>query len=211
MIDKEKKHSISEVSKITGYETHVLRYYESDFNLEIPRTKSKRRYYTHKEIEKFIYIKELQEKGLTNKQIKLVLESPELIVSEKEVAVAKAEDISVKEVAVPETEDISVLQNNNQVDAIEMICSRINESINLNINYKLDETKNEIIEYFDENVKEDEENTTLVKKEKDVLICENARLKMKVKEKSYEVAELKERLNRLEHKNTPFWKKLFKK
>lgn len=30
-------------------------------------------------------------------------------------------------------------------------------------------------------------------KERDVLICENAKLKMKVKEKSYEVAELKEK------------------
>ena len=31
-------------------------------------------------------------------------------------------------------------------------------------------------------------------KERDVLICENAKLKMKVKEKSYEVAELREKL-----------------
>lgn len=202
MIDKEKKYSISQVSKITGYETHVLRYYETDFNLKIPRTNSNRRYYTYKEIERLIYIKELQAKGLTNKQIKLILESPELIVPAN------------NEVAATSTEELTVLEENNSLDVVEMTCMNISDAINSNINCKLEETKNEIITYIEsssikekETLKEPEEIT----KEKDVLICENARLKMKVKEKSYEVAELKEKLNRSENKKIPFWKKVFGK
>lgn len=49
----------------------------------------------------------------------------------------------------------------------------------------------------------------LSSKERDVLICENAKLKMKVKEKSYEVAGLKEQIKRLEN-NKGFFQKLFK-
>ena len=50
----------------------------------------------------------------------------------------------------------------------------------------------------------------LTSKERDVLVCENAKLKMKVKEKSYEVAELKEKVKRYEH-NEGFFQKVFKK
>ncbi|QEK12178.1 MerR family transcriptional regulator [Crassaminicella thermophila] len=199
MIDKDKKYSISEVSKITGYEPHVLRYYESDFNLQIPRTNSNRRYYTYKEIERFIYIKELQNKGLTNKQIKLILESPELIVS------ATDEIAVTREVAISNSNDLTILEKNSPSDIINGICS--------NINCKLEQTKEEIISYLDATIKGKEqfESNDTVKKEKDVLICENARLKMKLKEKSYEVAKLKEKLNRLDQKKISFWKKFFLK
>ena len=200
MIDKEKKYSISEVSKITNYDTHVLRYYEDEFKLEIPRTNSNRRYYTYKEIEQFIYIKELQEKGLTNKQIKLILDTPEILVQgNHEVAVAAS------------TSDLSII---NQPQSIELssildeLCNRINVNINEQLQYKMDETKNEIIHHFDEIVQDREENKIYFKKEKDILICENARLKMRLKQKSYELAELKEQVKRINAKQ-PLWKKLF--
>lgn len=207
MIDKEKKYSISEVSKITGYEPHVLRYYESDFDLQIPRTNSNRRYYTHKEIERFIYIKELQNKGLTNKQIKLILESPELVISTTD------EIATTTEVATSSSNELNILEGDSHSDIIKNICSSINESINLNIDCKLEKTKEDIINYLDITLKDKEtsESNDTVKRDKDVLVCENARLKMKLKEKSYEVAQLKEKLNRLDHKKIPFWKKLFSK
>lgn len=198
MIDKEKKYSISEVSKITGYETHVLRYYESDFKLHIPRTESRRRYYTYKEIEQIMYIKELQEKGLTNVQIKLVLDSPEILVGKSnEIAVTSCED------SMP----IQVFEK-DQEELIQTVCHEITSNIHL----KLEETKQELIDYmdgmFEENDKEEDNEAT--NKEKDVLICENAKLKMKLKEKSYEMAELRERVNRLTHKEGHFWKRIFK-
>src|SRR5690606_5874821 len=87
MLDTEREYTISEVSEITGYQPHVIRYYEKEFELEIPRNNSNHRYYTYKEIEVFNYIKSLQEKGFTNKQIKLILKSPELVVTDGETAV----------------------------------------------------------------------------------------------------------------------------
>ena len=65
----------------------------------------------------------------------------------------------------------------------------------------LKELKTEI-----ENLKHEIKN-----KERDVLICENAKLKMKLKEKSYEVADLKEKLKREREANKSIFKKIFKR
>jgi len=43
----------------TGYPAHVLRYYEKEFDMQIPRNEANHRYYTYSEIEILNYIKEL--------------------------------------------------------------------------------------------------------------------------------------------------------
>ena len=45
------KHTISEAATILDYEPHVLRFYEGEFDIHVPRDKSNRREYTIKEIE----------------------------------------------------------------------------------------------------------------------------------------------------------------
>ena len=79
MVEIDKEYAISEVAEITGYPPHVLRFYEKEFKLDIPRNDSNHRYYTYNEIELFQYIKSLQDKGFSNKQIKLILKSPEVL------------------------------------------------------------------------------------------------------------------------------------
>ena len=83
--------------------------------------------------------------------------------------------------------------------------------MNKSINEKITETKNEIIRSFEEfkEVLIDRDEDGPKSKDKDVLLCENARLKMKLKEKSYELAELKYKIRRNDSKNMPFWKKIF--
>lgn len=199
-IDREKHYSIAEVSKITGYDKHVLRFYENEFNFQIPRTSSNRRYYTYKEIEKFLYLKELQNKGLTNKQIKLIFESPEIFIRPN------------TETALAAKENMPAAQENTTFypNIVNELCQRINEAIHFSLHTQLAEAKSEIIHHFDEVMnKTEQEDGQVYRKEKDILICENARLKMKLKEKSYEVAELKEKIKRLNHQNQPFWKRIF--
>ncbi|HHY90224.1 MAG TPA: MerR family transcriptional regulator [Clostridiales bacterium] len=203
-MDKNKKYSISEVSEITGYDKHVLRYYEEDFNLKIPRTESNRRYYTYKEIETFLYIKRLQEKGLTNKQIKLVLECPEILIQEtqNELAISSMEvDKPFPQRAVTNSE-------------LREMCNQMVSSIAQNVKNEIEETKKEIIDYLEQGIRIREplggiEKPDLENKEKDILLCENARLKMKIKEKSYEIVQLKEKINQLTQKKVPFWKRIF--
>lgn len=196
MINPEKEYTISEVSEITGYQAHVLRYYEKEFELEIPRNQAHHRYYTFKEIEALNYIKSLQEKGFTNKQIKLILNSPEILVNENEEAA------------------VTALTSNNPIsdDKLVKIKAYIKEIIVTEIKPVLinnERSHTEAIEGLRDEVfrlkKEIQSN------ERDVLITQNAKLKLKVKEKSYEVAEMREKIKRLEHSKKGLIGKMFKK
>ncbi|NMB27131.1 MAG: MerR family transcriptional regulator [Tissierellia bacterium] len=195
MLEVDKEYTISEVAELTSYPPHVLRYYEKEFELEIPRNQSNHRYYTYLEIEIFQYIKSLQNKGFSNKQIKLIIKSPELLVdSNEETAltnITPRENINSLELA----KEISLnLQEGFFDDLIKRLDSNSECSIQM-----IEKLKDEITELRNE----------LSSKERDVLICENAKLKMKVKEKSYETAELKDKIKRLEN-NKGLLQRIFK-
>ncbi len=196
MVDVDKQYGISEVAEITGYPPHVLRYYEKEFELDIPRNESNHRYYTYAEIELFQYIKYLQEKGFSNKQIKLIIKSPETVMnSNDETALTTVDNLSAID-TVQLAHEISSNLQDKFIDRLKEILWENKEYNELMIQKLIDEItalKNE-----------------LNSKERDVLICENAKLKMKIKEKSYEIAELKEKIKRLEN-NEGLFKKLFRR
>ena len=73
---KEEKYSISEASRLLEVENHVLRYWEEELELKIPRNEQGHRYYQQKEIQLLSCIKELKNKGFQLKAVKEVL--PEL-------------------------------------------------------------------------------------------------------------------------------------
>lgn len=65
---------ISDASKKVDVESHVLRYWEDELELKIPRNEMGHRYYTEAHIRLFRQIKELKEKGHQLKAIKTALE-----------------------------------------------------------------------------------------------------------------------------------------
>ena len=67
------QYSISEAGKMVGVESHVLRYWEDELQLNIPRNGKSHRYYTELHIRLFQKIKELKEKGYQLKAIEQVL------------------------------------------------------------------------------------------------------------------------------------------
>jgi len=69
----ETHYSISEAGKLVGVESHVLRYWEDELELDIPRNGKSHRYYTDLHIRLFQKIKELKEKGYQLKAIEQVL------------------------------------------------------------------------------------------------------------------------------------------
>lgn len=195
MYDSGKEYTISEVSEITGYQPHVIRYYEKEFELEIPRNNSNHRYYTYKEVETYNYIKALQEKGFTNKQIKLILNSPELVVTDGETAVTNL--VKKESDIIPSLTDIyEIFKELVLEDLSPVLIEKSNTSLNLinEINTKIDELRNE----FNNN-------------ERDVLICENLKLKTQLKEKSFQVVELKDKLKKEQESNKGILAKFFKK
>lgn len=64
---------ISDASKKVDVEAHVLRYWEEELELKIPRNEMGHRYYTELHIRLFRQIKELKEKGYQLKAIKSAL------------------------------------------------------------------------------------------------------------------------------------------
>ncbi len=61
-----KYYRIGEVSRITGVEPHVLRYWENEFKIIRPRRIAKQRLYRHEDIQVIKFIKSLlHEEGFT--------------------------------------------------------------------------------------------------------------------------------------------------
>ncbi|NLV88578.1 MAG: MerR family transcriptional regulator [Tissierellia bacterium] len=196
MLDINKEYTISEVAEITGYAPHVLRYYEKEFEIDIPRNNSNHRYFTYKEIELIQYIKSLQEKGFSNKQIKLILASPETLMNNQEAMDGDLVPINRTDLDTYQlAREISTTLEEEFFQRLESFFEN-NREIN---NKLIEELKEEIIMLRNE----------LNSKERDVLICENAKLKMKVKEKTFENIELREKLKKAEEKQGGFLKRIF--
>ena len=73
----EKRYIISDAAKIIDVESHVLRYWEEELEIEIPRNELGHRYYTDYYVELFKKIKDLKESGFQLKAIRMLL--PELM------------------------------------------------------------------------------------------------------------------------------------
>ena len=69
---------ISDAAKRVQVESHVLRYWEEELNLTIKRNEAGHRYYTDKDIEQFLKIKSMKERGLQLKAIKMILKGNDL-------------------------------------------------------------------------------------------------------------------------------------
>ena len=77
----EKRYIISDAAKQVDVEAHVLRYWEEELTLEIPRNEMGHRYYTEENIKLLKNIKVLKDQGFQLKAIKMVL--PELLTTEE--------------------------------------------------------------------------------------------------------------------------------
>lgn len=197
MLDLNKEYTISEVAEITGYAPHVLRYYEKEFEIDIPRNNSNHRYFTYKEIELIQYIKSLQDKGFSNKQIKLIIASPEIMMNNQEVM--DGDIVPINDKTYLDTCQLAKeISTTLEEEFFEKLQYYLENNIETNVKL-IEELKEEIIMLRNE----------LNSKERDVLICENAKLKMKVKEKTFENIELKEKLKKAEEKQGGFFKRIF--
>ena len=86
----EARYLISDAAKKVDVESHVLRYWEEELELNIPRNEMGHRYYTDYHIRLFRRVKELKEKGYQLKAIKGVLDrlngvSGEITITEEDM------------------------------------------------------------------------------------------------------------------------------
>ena len=67
------RYMISDAAAAVNVETHVLRYWEDELELNIPRNEMGHRYYTKENIAEFQRIKELKEQGYQLKAIRMIV------------------------------------------------------------------------------------------------------------------------------------------
>lgn len=77
------RYMISDAATITGVESHVLRYWEDELALDIPRNEMGHRYYTRENIQQFEKIKELKEQGYQLKSIRMILHNENVDVNQE--------------------------------------------------------------------------------------------------------------------------------
>ena len=87
---------ISDAARRVQVESHVLRYWEEELNLPIKRNELGHRYYTDKDIERFVQIKNMKERGLQLKAIKMILKDGKLDV------LSSGEDVEMEPIEVHE-------------------------------------------------------------------------------------------------------------
>ena len=80
----ETRYMISDASKLVDAEAHVLRYWEEELDLPIGRNEMGHRYYTEENIRLFRHIKELKDRGVQLKAVRMLL--PDLEKGDTEIS-----------------------------------------------------------------------------------------------------------------------------
>ena len=73
---EEKRYMISDTSKMLGIESHVLRYWEEELDIVIPRNEMGHRYYTEFHINLLRNVKKLKQQGYGLRAIKMMISDP---------------------------------------------------------------------------------------------------------------------------------------
>lgn len=80
------RYMISDAANIVNVESHVLRYWEDELALNVPRNEMGHRYYTKENIQEFQRIKELKEQGYQLKAIRMIVHNGSMDQEAKESA-----------------------------------------------------------------------------------------------------------------------------
>lgn len=122
------RYMISDASKKIDVEPHVLRYWEDELNLDIPRNEMGHRYYREQDIKLIKTIKILKEQGFQLKAIKIILPDinkledienmdSQRILRLKEETNEKVENLDTDEVKISEEDGTSIDDKNHLKDS----------------------------------------------------------------------------------------------
>ena len=89
------RYMISDAANIVAVESHVLRYWEDELELTVPRNELGHRYYTQENVDQFLRIKQLKEEGYQLKAIKIILQQ------EKQAGLHKEQPSAAEHVTKP--------------------------------------------------------------------------------------------------------------
>lgn len=87
------RYMISDAARILALEQHVLRYWEDELQLDIPRNEMGHRYYTDENIKELMRIKELRSQGYQLKAIRMYLKKERQIARKEKENSTFPEDV----------------------------------------------------------------------------------------------------------------------
>lgn len=163
---------ISDAAKRVQVESHVLRYWEEELKLPIKRNEVGHRYYTDMDIERFIQIKTMKERGLQLKAIKMILKDGKLDVLSGEGELA--EDFEKGEtgmaIEVVDKKEIAVTEESKEEKALRlqwMLKQLIKETLEENNKELSKEIKESVVKELDYQFRCQEEREMERNKERD--------------------------------------------
>lgn len=114
----EVRYMISDAAKLVDVEAHVLRYWEEELELPIGRNEMSHRYYTEENIRLFQQIKDLKERGVQLKAIKMLI--PDLEKGEAEIThlIARVDKL-------PEQSEVTENARSEKMEQFQCIMSRL--------------------------------------------------------------------------------------
>lgn len=109
------RYMISDAAAMAGVESHVLRYWEEELDLTIPRNEMGHRYYTRENIQEFQKIKQLKEQGYQLKAIRFILHNGSMGNPEGMNAMMQSKAEAEKSVASATSMHVTSIQNSGQM------------------------------------------------------------------------------------------------
>ena len=120
---KEERYLIKEAAALVGVESHVLRYWEEELNMDIHRNGMGHRYYTQRDVELLKKIHNLKENGLQLKAIRNYLDMRRKQMVQVETSSALPELKDRQEQLVPVEHEI--LSNEAKMEQFQQLMNRI--------------------------------------------------------------------------------------
>lgn len=120
----EVRYIISDAAKKVSVEPHVLRYWEEELDLQIPRNEMGHRYYREKDIEMLKLVKKLKDKGFQLKAIKMEVEALNQTLSDSTDTTTPKVSAETIPVTV-ETTDLKDADREDRMTQFRMIMSDI--------------------------------------------------------------------------------------
>ena len=164
---------ISDAAKKVQVESHVLRYWEEELKLPIKRNEVGHRYYTDIDIERFIQIKTMKERGLQLKAIKMILKDGKLDVLPMEGEVHEdfmTEEGSAMAIEVVEKKEVAVTEESKEEKAQRLqwlLKQLIRETLEENNKELSKEIRESVVKELDYQFRCQEERETERDKERD--------------------------------------------
>lgn len=128
----EKRYTVRQAVTMTGVKSYVMRYWEEELDLKIGRNELGHRYYTPYDIQLFLKISELKNRGLQLKAIRTLI--PQLAENmsdsaESDVRVLEGEAVEIEDVPLTEQEKLHEFQgktaDNDKILEFQEILERL--------------------------------------------------------------------------------------